>query len=604
MPTRCPPIWRFGDFRYQVVHSRLQALQRTLGGNPTDDAIAGFFKLRADDRALLLPVIRKHLLPAMRLPVGWRQKFRPPTLRQLLDSRMNKLHRELNKLPLTPDEKELDVHDAHFLYTKAQAAGKKTNLNMHLPRKDAGTINIRPITLKDAMVLEESLLGLEQSLLRPLRQAFRQNHDPLGDVRAKAIAAKLMEAIAPRVTAIGYSQGGTVLMVALLNYLLSCQRGGFADKPDGIDPKVLLPARSIGLPLLLSAVVKGGIDDLPEWARPLLEAADWVEQKTPMLKERHPGLVGRWAVQLAWWLKTRNSPGIEEMRIGRKLMEKIEKHVDLLDTHGIPVISAFDKHDAYVEPKHSRLSNRYDQTPRLAFNVELQLPIQPPYFETGESLEKAIARLPSRRFPRLRKLSEEWRQRLLEGYMQHFYNRHPSKVEQHLATIKEPEAITKKIGRFLMADPTHQGVLLNPMNRYEPMRYQSMLALSKSFQRRILGKNPSRLSANAPDGYPVWRSIRLLTFFVRQHPGFLKAMIANARENLPFTNSASHLAQDVLKQSLALMAQAVQDPLLRQRYAPIIQASLKTIAAANLPATSLGQQSLSQQAKQLLQQLG
>lgn len=582
LPSSLLALRELGDFRYQVVNNRLKELNDKISpeGSP-DEVVGDFFKVRPEDRDLLVPLIRQHLLaPLTKVPSGWNPAYRQP-LQQLVANGAGKVAAELNKLNLRPNEVHMPIYDTEFLATKAELEGKKLNFDMNRLFSDPDTINIRSVTLSDIGLLEGYLLCMQTELARGIKAAYRKQAMAAGRafskadaVRADKTAEKLMDAIAPRALVIGHSQGGTVLMAALLNHIEKSAQ--YQNQPfRSLDPRRIetLAGRGVGLEVLLSAPLHG-IPEIPAWGKKLMKVISDIQDQIPLVRHRE-GLFARWAKKIIWRYKTSGSPAVGEMRENSPLMRKISQHLDRLQERGVTVVSAFDRHDAYVEPDASRVKNARGQEPVNVFNMEVETSQLPSYFTRVEDMLTEfvpfIGPLLARHLP------ASWKQKI-----QRFYEEDLATVEQHRAMIAYPEVISQELGRQLVLEPDNQTKLLDTHN-FEPLRYTALVARGKNFQRRILDQ-------------PTQQAAALLTEFARVYPQFLDVLISNAKEDLPLINSASAQATDILSKTLDLMVRIAADPSLKAEYRSAVQPRLQKILEADLPG-------LSQRAGEILKQV-
>lgn len=592
IPAALAVLRDMGDFRFQVVNTRLRELDHKLGEScKNDQALADFFQLRPDEAAALAPIIKDKLIkPIYHVPAGWHPVYRLP-LSQLTSAGMGKIANELNKLSLRPDETKLAIYDSAFLATKAELEGKELNFRTDRIFNDPETINVRSINLRDVALLEGYLLSMQNELGDGLKQAWRKQAQDAGrrygkedDLRAERTAEKLMDVIAPRSLSIGHSQGGTVLMTALLNYLkdLPSPNGPDFQKKD---PRgfTTLAGRGIGVELLLSAPLKG-IPDVPVWGKKIQERVNDVQDKIPLLR-RKEGMLAHAVKRAVWWGRRRNKPAVDEMREGSPVAKKIQSELNRLDKSGKTVISAFDWNDSYIEPEASLLQDGDGKHPQNVFHVGFATDQLPPYYTGPDDMVESFTDTVPLVGGALAKLVPK----KLKQYIYNFYAEEIINVEQHRATVTFPDFISQELGQQLLGNAKNQLRVLDTRN-FEPLRYQSLIARGKSLQRRCLD-------------LPTKEGAAVLQEFIRQHPTFLNALIENIQENIPTVNSASYQAHQLLSSTFTLMQRIAADPQLKTEYAKDLQANLSLIRDADLPPMEAGKPSLSFDAGELLKTL-
>ncbi len=586
VPSSLLAIRDMGDFRCQVTARRLDELKRALAAAPDEDqALAEFFHLRPAEKDLLLPVIRRRILhPAEQVPPAWQKQYRQP-LAGMAKHAVALVQAELAKMKLRPDERDMPVYDTEFLSTRADLEGRKANFDMNRPSPDKDVINIRPLHIRQVALFESYLMRMEQGLAEELASVFAAHARTPAEAqqRARLTAAKLMDAISPRLVAIGHSQGGTALMASLVNHVQTSPTDASAF--DRQDPRRFeyLGGRAVGMNVLLSAPLSG-IPELPAWGRKLLEKIGEIEAQIPLLR-RKKGAIGEAVKRYVWHSRMKGKMAVREMRAGSDLARKFEAELPRLAGRGVTVISAFDKNDAYVEPIASQLRDKTGGHPDNVFNLEVETQQLYSFFhDTDDLLMEVLGMVPG-----LGPLAVKLIPKRLKREIQQFYDEEIVKVEQHRALITLPNAITESIGNKMMAAPENHALALKPDN-FEPFRYQSLVARGKSFQRKCLD-------------LPTPQAAAVLYEFTRQHPQFLSVLIENAREDLPVTNAASGPAQAILEKTLDLMARVVADPALKERYGHSLRQNLSLLAQADLPAFDTARPSLSQRAADLLKSL-
>ena len=582
VPSALLTVREMGDFRFQLIHQRLQTMNASLNAFPAnspeqDKAIGEFFEIRPAEQKALVPIIRKLLLnPITEVPQDWR-KSHPASLKEMSDGAHAKIEAELAKLHLKADQKAMPIHDTDFLSSRAELEGKVSNFDMNRPSADAGVINIRPVHVREISQMEGYLMRMEDSLAAELATVFKakDKNAPNVDERALLTARKLVDRIAPQMVSIGHSQGGTALMASLINHHQQDPASSKDFKANDARKYEYLGARAMGANVLLSAPVSG-IPDIPAWGKKLMDEIDKIEANIPVLRRRK-GTISNLIKRYVWFIRTKGTPAVTEMREGSPLMKKIEAAIPDLKDSGVTIISACDKNDSYVEPVASVLRDSDGGHPDNMFNIQLENPLLPAYFADSEDLLRSMLGPVSRITPRkIREAVEKFRREDIVT------------VEQHRALLTMPDAIFQDIGKQLLSNADNQEQALKPGN-FEPFRYQSLVARDRSFSKKCLS-------------LPTPQAAAVLQNFVTEYPHFLDSLIENAREDVPTLNSASAVAQDMLEKTLKLMEDIAANPKLKKEYESTLKQSLKTLADADLPAFTTNKSSMSQRAAKILAQ--
>jgi hypothetical protein len=598
-PSQTVPAYKLairemGDFHYQIASLNLQRLRGVLAEPGTDtekdERLARFFEILPEEAPTLLPLVKEYLAyRVFELPPEFKTGL---PLSEIVSQRVMRLRQELGKLILSPEELQRPIIDTDFLRIKATLQGKELNLDLNKVEEDPQVLNLRSrITFKDIAVLEAYLMFLEKKLRQALERHYREQYrDELGaglvqetavHERARKTATKLMEKIAPQGMAFGHSQGGTVLMSALLNYLAKAPKEpeqAFLKNAPGAEE---LGARYIGIEMLFSSPLKG-IPAEPAWGKTVTGAIEkWMfgpKKQSPMLQ---------WVMKrILWRFFDHKRPAVHEMKENSSLMRKFQELLPLVRDQGVTVVSAHDVQDAFVEPAASLLNDAQGKAPRNVFNISLEAPMLQVPVEEGLNLIETEIRnqgLSPNAFAvrMLRWMPSKLKEAIFQSFLTVV-----SGLGQHAALVNHPDYVRKELGRKLIADPEMQTRLLDPSN-FEPFRYQALVARGKSYQKNILD-------------LPTAEAIRALSIFERQYPTFLPALIENAREWVPVRTSAANAACDILNRTLDLLEKAMNDPGLQQKYTYSIQRGLRLIAGAELPPLSKGMLSPSQRAQRIL----
>lgn len=571
-----------GDFHYQVTHNNVKALKAAMDapGTPAEqqERVAEFFDIMPEERPIIGPIVSEYLAK--------RIFTRPPafttgdTLANIVSKRVAKVRAEAEKLDLQPGEKDKAVIDTHFLKTKATMQGKKVNLELNKTYHDPKIINLRStITFKDIAVLESYLMFLEKQLKEALYQgftnAYRESLDEgalneeVLQLRAQKTATKLMEKIAPQGMAFGHSQGGTVLLSALLNYLAKAPKvpeKAFIANAPGTEE---LGGRYIGIEALFSSPVKG-IPEEPAWGRNLSESIEkWIHGA------KKPYWLTHWMLKkIMWKFFDHKRPAVQEMKVNSPLMKKFQDTLHLVRDQGVTVVSAHDVADTFIEPSATILTDYHHQTPKNVFNVAIAAPVMPQRFEDGLSIIEAEIRnlglSPNAFLVRvLRWLPNKMKEAIFEAYLGVVTG-----LGQHSALVNHPDYVRRELGKKMIVDPQMQTRILDTSN-FEPFRYQALIARGKSYQKNILS-------------LPTAEAIQALSVFERQYPTFLQALIENAKEGIPVRRSAAYAATEIINNTLDLMDKTLLDPNLKEKFAYSIQRGLRQIAGADLPPLAKG----------------
>lgn len=596
LPAYKLAIRDMGDFHYQVAHNNIQALKQILEADlhplDRDKRLGEFFNILPAERAHLLPVVKEYL--------AYRLFERPPEfkvgypLADIVAQQVAKVHKEFGKLEVSGEEQQRAIIDTHFLRLKAQLQGKELNLSMDTFSDSPEVINLRSITCKDIAVMQGYLMFLEKKLGRAveaqLHQAYQTALDS-GEVskeelakRAKRTAVKLVGRIAPQGMAFGHSQGGTVLISALLNYLAKSPK-----EPDAaLNPETpgseVLGGRYIGIEALFSSPLSG-IPDEPAWGKSLTESLEkWL---------RFPGqptTVTRWMMKkLLWRFFDNGRPAIHEMKAGSPMINKFQTLLPMVGDEELTVVAAHDVHDTFVEPAAALLHDVNGKTPGNVFNIPLEAPVQPVRYEDGLSIIEAEIRnhgLSPDAFlvKALRWMPGRVKEAIFEAYLGIV-----SGLGQHSALVNHPEYVRQALGQKMIQDPQMQTRVLNTRN-FEPFRYQALIARGRSFQKNILD-------------LPLPQAIKALNDFESKYPTFLSMLIANAQEWVPFTNSAAFAATRILDKTIDLLEKALSDPVLRPKYQYSIQRALRQIEHAHLKPLTQGGVSPSRRARIVLRDI-
>ncbi|MBY0405030.1 MAG: hypothetical protein K2X66_14110 [Cyanobacteria bacterium] len=613
-----------GDFHYQVVLQNLKKLgalilkpspenqhatalqtalpsDRFLPFETVKNQLEKFFDLIPEESPTLLPVIWEFLAKRVfELPPEFKSG---DSLAVIVEKNVNKVRKEAQKLDLAEaavEDLQDRIIDTHFLKSQASLQGKTVNYTLNEVSDDPKVINLRsPIQFKDIAVLEAYLMFIEKKLRLTLEKSFKAQYseDIAGGLvseeavkqRAQKTAAKLMEKIAPQGMALGHSQGGTVLMSALLNYLAkapkSPEKAMLEDAPGSEE----LGGRYIGIEALFNAPLKG-IPEEPMWGIQLNKS---IEQW--FLGAKANNRFTKWAFRkVLWRFFEHNRPAVREMKVGSPLMTKFKEIIHLLRGQGVTVVSAHDLKDSFVEPAATLLfderNHLHQETfPKNIFNIPLQAPDMPQQFEDGTSLIEAEIRnqgfspnsIPAKL---LRWLPNFLIQGIYQSYLGVI-----SGLGQHGALVNFPDYTRKELGKKLITDPEMQTRVLDTSN-FEPFRYQTLVARGKIYQQNVLN-------------LPTPEAIKALSIFESQYPTFLNALVNNAKEWAPMTNSAAYAATEIMDKTLDLMEKGLLDPALKKKYGYSIQRGLRQMAEGNLPPLSKGRVSPSLRAEALLKLL-
>lgn len=605
-PKKTLPAYRLairdmGDFHYQVAYQNLQKLKNLkaqlaseqLSVEDKEKAFVRFFDLLPQEKDLLMPVVITHLVNRLfELPPEFKKGS---SLSDVVSERVKRVYNERDKLLLTEAEKQKPIVDTEFLRTKAILQGKQLNLSVEQFVNDPDTINLRStINYKDIAVLEAYLMFLEKKLAKAIHETYQaayQSEVTLGtltpsalEARAKKTATKLMEKIAPQGMAFGHSQGGTVLMTALLNYLAK------APKIPEVAMQVNAPGfeelggRYIGIQALFSSPLNG-IPEEPLWGKTL---SDIVERWIHGTQNKSPWT--QWVIRKGLWkVFDHGRPAVQEMKSGSPLMKKIQDLLPLVSNQGITVVAAHDVNDSFIEPAAARLMDKNGQTPESVFNIALEAPIMPRRIEDGMSMIEEEIRnqgMSPNAFAvkLLRWMPTKVKEKIFDVYLGIITG-----LGQHSALVNHPDFVRKALGEKLIVDPEMQTRVLHTSN-FEPFRFQALLARGKSYQKKVLD-------------LPVPDAIKALSVFDRQYPTFLSALIDNAREWVPVQTSAATAATQILHRTMDLIEKVIQDDSLLPKYRYFVQRGLGQMASAQLLPLSKGLVSPSLRATWLLNQL-
>ncbi len=579
-----------GDFQYQFIHQNLRKLCDILH-NPSKAArreqIGEFFRVLPDERDRLVPVLEKFLEDKVfQVPPGLNIS---ESLFAITGQGVERVRKEFAKLRINTRDRE--ILDTYLLYTRALVEGKRLNLNMYEVYHDPATINLRPLNLKDVSFLNAYMMYLEKELATDIRKAYGVacNHeDPSAcqvKNRADKMAAKLLESFAPRGMVFGHSQGGTVLLSALLKHLAMSPKTpaeAFDLNSEDVDR---LGGRFIGIGSFFSAPLHG-IPEEPMWGQPIAEFFEQFEQKIrgPVRSDR---MISRWLVKrIGWRYFASKGRAVQEMRAGSEMLRRFQQDINLVRNREVTLMSAHDEHDTFIEPAATILTNEEGEKFANVFNIALEMPkVTVPYEDPQDILEQEIRAWklhPDSPVAKLlRKLPKKFHEFLFNQYQQSF-----SGLVQHRALLNFPTHVHQELGRKMIKDPERQTRLLDPSN-FEPFRYQSLIARRKITQKQILNQ-------------PLPTAMENLRQFWTEYPKFLSALVANAKQALPLENSASYEANLLLASTLDLVARAADEPKCRAEYGEDLKKSLREIADANIPALTPTHSSVSVRAKELL----
>ncbi|MBY0449874.1 MAG: hypothetical protein K2X01_04525 [Cyanobacteria bacterium] len=560
-PSRVMPSYKLairdmGDFRTQVTYRNLKPL-RTLWLDTKmdplerDNAIARVFQLLPEAQAQVLPVLKQAMLAPI-FASSLDDEARQP-LWQFLDKTVGKLMVEVGKLGLSPDSEnpiydgpiyDIPIYDSYRLHTKALVQGKTINMDMKNPVSKNDVVNIRAITLQDVTELEARLGRLEAHLAKRLSQLPMAARIPIETERnawATRFAQALIAVISPQGLVFGHSQGGTVLLSALLNsqQAVSQTKSGKApiNLPD-MGPEDL-GGQFMGIATLFSAPVNG-IPDMPAWGIAVKD----ILKRNVFKSER---LTRFFLMPVLWHYFQEGRPAVPEMRVGSPLMRKIKSGLEQLtqkkmQTRPLTIVAAHDPKDTFIEPSVATLPLTEGAKPGNLLNIALDVPDMPLNHVDGEALlESEIRR--SARHPRslmsrlIRSVPLRWQNILYRAYRDCLKG-----LTQHSSLLNFPVEVHQQLGERLVSDPRFHAGLLQPEN-FEPFRYQLLLV-----RRKILHKlTQSQDAAGA---------LSALLAFQAQHPQFLSAVIANAQQSLPMQQSAGLAAEQLLGDILGVIEKA------------------------------------------------
>ncbi len=595
-----------GDLQFQVIGKNLKAIQAILAEKwktqkTQETALGEFFNILPEEQKLLVPVIQRYFKNNI-LEASPRMNI-SQSFASLVDEGVERVRREFKKLALPMDK--LEMMDTYLLYNRAMAEGKTINLNMYETYHDPQVINLRPLNLHDVTFLNAYLMFLEDDLAVKLQEAYREagfsRSETLLKERSKQMAQKLMEAISPKGMVLGHSQGGTVLMSALLKYLSSPKLTAGKSFDLNSPEANLIGARYIGLATLFSSPLQG-IPDEPIWSRPLYATLEQCEKKMRSFLHMDSMVnpektMTKWlAKKIIWFLFEHNRPAVSEIRASSPFMRQLKNQVDALRGSGVTVISTHDTNDTFVEPEATFLKNQEGEDVPNVFNVGLTLPkVDVTYTEPSDVVETELRRweLPSdgvlafivRRLPKR-----------LHLFLYNTYKTSFGGLEQHRALLNHPAKVHMTLGEQLINDPEKQIRLLDTTN-FEAVRYQALMTHRKITAHKISGK-------------PIAEALDVLIRFTEEHPVYLERLLENARLGLPFKNSASFEASQLLENLMALMRIVIVENTQKRKAQGIelhheqaFERALRKISEADLiPNISEGR-SLSQQADSLLQAL-
>jgi pimeloyl-ACP methyl ester carboxylesterase len=528
MPAYLALLRDLGEFRLQLIDRQIQNLKKLK--NAKDEEVARWFQIRPQDADWLVPIIRTHVLaPVTQVPEGWHSAYSQP-LRVMVRKGVSQIRREAERLDghFNTDE-ERAIIDSEYLYSQGMQEGR-LSVDGKKPRQ-ANCINPRPVDLQKICRVEGYLLAMRQKLAQALQAHWQEAKSPLSPQERQNLAEKtaqqIIDVIAPRVSLVGHSQGGTVILTALLNALQD------PDKLNDMasqDPSKLsiLPAQGIRNALLLSAPLNG-IPEIPSWGQPLLETVEGAASRIPGLKEETAASTAK---NLIWRAKASDRPAVLEMRAGSPLTQKLSRQLNSLEQWNGTVISAFDAKDGYVEPDASRLKTPEGQEPENFFNLELQNPMIP---AIPMSPEEALERV-CRKIPKLGGLALKMAPERLRVFLRDFYeqtmvgNGNGPNVEQHRALLQFPANVTRQVEAQLFEDERNLIRVLDVHND-DGLRQNALKTLLLRLRaEKQLPRQPLREE------------------LLKKASPLRKAILENAREDLPLTNSASALAQEVLNE--------------------------------------------------------
>ncbi len=582
-----------GDFQFQFIQKNLTLIQGILNQPPwrKNKALGEFFHIIPKERALLVPVIQNFLKTSV-FDVSPKINT-SESLASIVEQAVGRVHREFDKLEISHPNDKQGIMDTHLLYNRALGQSKTLNLNMSKIYHDPNVINFRPLNLNDVTFLNAYLMFLEQALTEDVEKAYRKKELPLSEKElkehSKKIAQKLMEAIAPRGMVFGHSQGGTVLISALLKYFsappLSPEEAFNLNSPEA----KLIGARYIGLAALFSSPLHGIPDD-PLWARPLYAPLEKLEKK----------LFGSWGStdetltkklfkKLIWAVFAYKKPAIPEMRDSSLLMRKFQQQVNAINQNEVTVISAHDKNDTFVEPSATLLTNETGTSFSNVFNIALNPPkVGISYLGPTDVIETEIRRFhlrPDGLLVMILRHLPQW----VHNFLYNTYKGSFGGLEQHRSLLNHPAKVHGDLGTQLIKNPKKQMRLLE-LNNFEPFRRQSLIARRRITAREIIEK-------------PLPEALDALVSFTRTHPDYLSQLLKNAQLNLPFDNSASFEATALLEDLLHLMELAIKEGSFSPPQQEVLAQSLGQISSAHLLPLPSKHTSLSDQADHLLEKL-
>lgn len=647
-PSYLLTLREIGAFRYQTVANRVSALNKLASGKRkdaslnerlSDQDLMRFFNLRGDlgplERHRLLEIIRRYVIrPIERVPEGWNPGYRE-SLSALAFTRVGRLNQRFSELRFRTEESGL-IRDSEFL---RRAANILKNKNKHKPVTRTGHPENLPGALTEpgegqdvfrgnegkakknlpislSLVSPEEVARLE-SYLRCMRidlaEAIRNTPVLLRGCGVKtaeerertvqSIAQKLMDTIAPRIVTAGFSQGGTTIMASLLNYLSHAPaltedfkkqdpaktRVKVQDREVGLE---LLAGQAIGMAVMLSAPLHGISGD-PPWGQKVGEAIGRKLHLPPSMLRPMQKLMYEAVWQLRGWRRN----GIWEMREGSDLTRRIIASVtgrrgtpSLLARSGVSVISAYDRDDLYIGPQASQLRDARGQAPNNVQHAEI-ITGNWPAGQKADTLIQCVLGDTVFKTAAIKLLPDS-----VKGYIEDFYRREIPSVDNHEGIVKDPASAATQMGAHLRRQ---RGRVLDTLN-FEPYRYQSLLLREKYLDQLCLNTAGKPLEERARDLRNYLRTEKTTEGNPDNVRGdFLKLLIENARENLPFKNSASHVAWKLLSKILQLLNQVNADPQLRNEYSDFLKESFEKIRDGDLPRAP-GNRSYSHEAARLL----
>lgn len=580
-----------GDYRVQLIRNNLMTLDarlkewEQLPRKEQDRRIAEYFRVLGPMRDKLVPVIRKHVLSPLDKAPEDLAKQKIPALKDLIAKADAKLQREIRKI-VPEGDGERNIHDTAWFRFKAEANGLTLNTDMGKVIDKPDVINMRSVNFQDIARIEGYLLGMRENLGKALFKVFAGNRPVSAErkhyleKRARNTAVKLMDHIAPRGLAFGHSQGGTVLVSALMNHLartpqVSAEALAMAGKPFNT-----LSGGFVGLGVFFNSPLRG-IPDEPVWGKKLIEEIAGIEKKLPLIRRR-PGMTGRAVKRVIWQAFLKGRPAIREMRQDSELAKKFREDLSGVAGRDLTLISASDAGDMFVEPEACLLADERGKTPANVFNVTMKAQQVEPGIQSPDELVESALSIFGKPVARLaRKLPPRLKEYFYKSYLENFVS-----IEQHSAMVSLPYFVERELGRNMIARPDNQQMLLDTGN-FEPVRYQSLVARGRSYRKHVLEKPTPEAAAG-------------LNQFVNLYPRFIDALIDNAREAIPLENSASNEAYGILRDTVNLMEGILEERTLRKQYAPKLYKYLHVIAGAYLEPPCAGEESISSRAQDLL----